>query len=76
MSLLKEKAKYDFNLTAEIVNLTELDLKADGAILTKLFPAEFKGLTEFQKRVLLTVAMFDQDISFKALYQVRYEIYW
>lgn len=76
MSLLKEKAKYDFNLTAEIVNLTELDLKADGAILTKLFPTEFKGLTEFQKRVLLTVAMFDQDISFKALYQVRYEINW
>lgn len=72
LQLLKNKAESDFTLTAEVTNLSTLDLEADSTILTKLYPSEYEHLSALQKTVVLTVGLFEQDITFKALYEVRY----
>ena len=74
LQLLKNKAQSDFSLTAEVTNLSTLDLDADSTILTKLFPAEFESLSALQKSVVLAVGLFEQDITLKALYKVHYAI--
>ena len=70
LSILKEKAKLDITYTAQVANLSDLDLEADAAISTRLFPAEFRNLTDLQRNVLLAIGLYDQEISLKALYQV------